>query len=57
MQPLIDEPHGADRLSRRSTLARAGGLAAAALGAAGLPAEAAGSGGQTDAVACVLSPE
>jgi protocatechuate 3,4-dioxygenase beta subunit len=46
-----------DRLSRRSTLVRAGGLAAAALGAASLPAEAAGSDAQTDAVACVLSPE
>ena len=47
----------ADRLSRRSTLARAGGLAAAALGAASLPAEAAGSGEQTARVACVLAPE
>ena len=46
-----------DRLSRRSTLVRAGGLAAAALGAASLPAEAAGSDAQSDAVACVLSPE
>jgi protocatechuate 3,4-dioxygenase beta subunit len=35
-------------LSRRTTLVRAGGLAAAALGAASLPA---------DAVACVLAPE
>jgi protocatechuate 3,4-dioxygenase beta subunit len=35
-------------LTRRTTLARAGGLAAVALGAASLPA---------DAVACVLSPE
>ena len=47
----------ADRLSRRSTLVRAGGLAAAALGAASLPAEAAGAAGQAGALACVLSPE
>ena len=45
-----------DRLSRRSTLLRAGGLAAAALGATSLPAAAAGNEAQS-ALACVLSPE
>jgi protocatechuate 3,4-dioxygenase beta subunit len=55
--PDHHHPDEDDRLSRRSTLVRAGGLAAAALGAASLPAEAAGSDAQTDAVACVLSPE
>jgi protocatechuate 3,4-dioxygenase beta subunit len=55
--PSIHDHDESDRLSRRSTLARAGGLAAAALGAASLPAEALGSEGQTDAVACVLAPE
>jgi protocatechuate 3,4-dioxygenase beta subunit len=55
--PSMTDPTGADRLSRRSTLARAGGLAAAALGAASLPAEAARSAEQADAIACVLSPE
>ena len=53
----IDDHAEADRLSRRSTLVRAGGLAAAALGAASLPAESAGSDGRGDAVACVLAPE
>jgi protocatechuate 3,4-dioxygenase beta subunit len=53
----IDDRSEADRLSRRSTLVRAGGLAAAALGAGSLPAEAAGSGESTAAVACVLAPE
>jgi protocatechuate 3,4-dioxygenase beta subunit len=57
MPPPIDDPTGPDRISRRSTLVRAGGLAAAALGAASLPAEAAGSGEQAGAVTCVLSPE
>ena len=52
-----DDHAEADRLSRRSTLVRAGGLAAAALGAASLQAESAGSAGQGDAVACVLAPE
>jgi protocatechuate 3,4-dioxygenase beta subunit len=47
----------AGQLSRRSALARAGGLAAAALGAAALPTEAAGSDVQADVVACVLTPE
>jgi protocatechuate 3,4-dioxygenase beta subunit len=55
--PPVDDHREFDRLSRRSTLVRAGGLAAAALGAASLPAEAAGSGEQTAAVACVLAPE
>jgi protocatechuate 3,4-dioxygenase beta subunit len=57
VQPPIDDQQEADRLSRRSTLVRAGGLAAVALGAAGRPAEAAGTGEQADAVACVLAPE
>ena len=57
MPPSVTDPTEADRLSRRSTLVRAGGLAAAALGAASLPAEAAGSADQADAVACVLAPE
>jgi protocatechuate 3,4-dioxygenase beta subunit len=57
VQPPIDDQQEADRLSRRSTLVRAGGLAAVALGAAGLPAEAAGTGEEADAVACVLAPE
>jgi protocatechuate 3,4-dioxygenase beta subunit len=56
MPPYIDDDNGAGRLSRRSTLVRAGGLAAAALGASSLSAEAAESGGQS-ALACVLSPE
>jgi protocatechuate 3,4-dioxygenase beta subunit len=51
-----DERDAIDRLTRRSTLIRAGGLAAAALGAASLPAEAAGTGTNA-ALACVLSPE
>jgi protocatechuate 3,4-dioxygenase beta subunit len=47
--PRTTHDHEGDgRLSRRTTLVRAGGLAAAALGAASLPA---------DAVACVLAPE
>jgi protocatechuate 3,4-dioxygenase beta subunit len=45
-----------DRLSRRSTLIRAGGLAAAALGATRLPAAAAADETQS-VLACVLSPE
>ena len=53
----IEDRTEADRLSRRSTLARAGGLAAAALGAASLPAEAASSGGAAGSVTCVLAPE
>ena len=46
MTPPIDDRREAGRLSRRSTLVRAGGLAAAALGAASLPAEAAGNAGR-----------
>jgi protocatechuate 3,4-dioxygenase beta subunit len=47
--PRPTHDHDEDgRLSRRTTLVRAGGLAAAALGAASVPA---------DAVACVLAPE
>ena len=56
MRPRGDDSVESDRLSRRSTLLRAGGLAAAALGATTLQAEAAGTGGQR-APACVLSPE
>jgi protocatechuate 3,4-dioxygenase beta subunit len=55
MPPLIDDD-GLDRLDRRSTLVRAGGLAAVALGASSLAAEAADTGEQS-ALACVLSPE
>src|SRR6478752_6935634 len=51
-----DDFDASDRLSRRSTLLRAGGLAAAALGATSLPAGAAGNEAQS-ALACVLSPE
>jgi len=51
-----DDFDASDRLSRRSTLLRAGGLAAAALGATSLPAAAAGNEAQS-ALACVLSPE
>jgi protocatechuate 3,4-dioxygenase beta subunit len=57
VSPTIDDRAGAGRLSRRSTLARAGGLAVAAAGAASLPAEAAGSARQTAAATCVLAPE
>jgi protocatechuate 3,4-dioxygenase beta subunit len=55
MPPPIDTD-GIHRLSRRSTLVRAGGLAAAALGASSLAAETADAGEQS-ALACVLSPE
>jgi protocatechuate 3,4-dioxygenase beta subunit len=55
MPPPIDH-EVSDRLTRRTTLARAGGLAAAALAASSLPAEAAGSA-QQSALACVLAPE
>ena len=51
-----DDFDASDRLSRQSTLLRAGGLAAAALGATSLPAAAAGNEAQS-ALACVLSPE
>ncbi len=56
MPPPIDPDSDDDRLSRRTTLVRAGGLAAAALAVSSLPAEAAGSSGQ-GALACVLAPE
>src|SRR4051812_44591590 len=55
MPPPIQDD-GSDRLSRRSTLVRAGGLAAVALGASTLPSEAADAG-ERSAPACVLSPE
>jgi protocatechuate 3,4-dioxygenase beta subunit len=51
-----DDFDATDRLSRRSTLIRAGGLAAAALGATSLPAAAAETGTRS-ALACVLFPE
>ena len=54
--PARNDHDGRDRLSRRTTLARAGGLAAAALAARGAPADAAGSA-QESALACVLAPE
>ena len=56
MQPPSDDQDVSDRLSRRSTLIRAGGLAAAALGASALPAEAADAAPRSR-LACVLSPE
>jgi protocatechuate 3,4-dioxygenase beta subunit len=56
MPPQIDHDERPDRLSRRTTLVRAGGLAAAALGAGSLSAEAATNGRET-ALACVLTPE
>jgi len=55
--PPIDDTTEAERISRRSTLVRAGGLAAVAVGVAALPAEAAGTTDQAGAVTCVLSPE
>jgi protocatechuate 3,4-dioxygenase beta subunit len=54
--PRPTDNDGIDRLSRRTTLVRAGGLAAAALGASSLAADAA-EGGEQSALACVLSPE
>ena len=58
MSPSIDDHAEADRISRRSTLVRAGGLAAAAITAGSAPAGAlAGDQGRSAAVACVLSPE
>ncbi len=54
--PPPTDTDGADRLSRRSTLVRAGGLAAVALGASHLAADAAETGEQA-ALACVLTPE
>jgi protocatechuate 3,4-dioxygenase beta subunit len=56
MPPQIEDDERPDRLSRRTTLVRAGGLAAAAMGAGSLSAEAATSGRAT-ALACVLTPE
>ena len=55
MPPPIDHD-GIDRLSRRSTLVRAGGIAAVALGASSLASETADAGEQS-ALACVLAPE
>jgi protocatechuate 3,4-dioxygenase beta subunit len=52
----VPETDADGRLTRRTTLVRAGGLAVAALGAASLPAEAQGST-EESALACVLSPE
>ena len=58
MSPSIDDNGEADRISRRSTLVRAGGLAAAAITAGSAPAGALASDqGRSAAVACVLSPE
>jgi protocatechuate 3,4-dioxygenase beta subunit len=53
MPPPTDD-QGTDRLSRRSTLVRAGGLAAAAIGASSFPAAEAA---EQSPLACVLSPE
>ena len=55
MPPPMDDD-GIDRLSRRSTLVRAGGIAAVALGASSLASEAADAG-ERSALACVLTPE
>jgi protocatechuate 3,4-dioxygenase beta subunit len=58
VSPSIDDNGEADRISRRSTLVRAGGLAAAAITAGSAPAGALASDqGRSAAVACVLSPE
>jgi protocatechuate 3,4-dioxygenase beta subunit len=58
VSPSIDDHAEADRISRRSTLVRAGGLAAAAITAGSAPAGALASDqGRSAAVACVLSPE
>jgi protocatechuate 3,4-dioxygenase beta subunit len=57
VSPSIDDHAEADRISRRSTLVRAGGLAAAAISAGSAPAGALASGQGPAAVACVLSPE
>ena len=58
MSPSIDDSGEADRISRRSTLVRAGGLAAAAITAGSAPAGALASDqGRSAAMACVLSPE
>ena len=58
VSPSIDDHAEADRISRRSTLVRAGGLAAAAITAGSAPAGALASDqGRSAAAACVLSPE
>lgn len=66
METNTDHDHSGERLTRRRTIARLGGLVAASLGAAGLeatlsgPAEAAGNGPAAVAaglVRCVLTPE
>ena len=58
MSPSIDDSGEADRISRRSTLVRAGGLAAAAITAGSAPAGALPSDqGRSAAMACVLSQE
>jgi len=56
--PSFDDHGEADRISRRSTLVRAGGLAAVAITAGSAPVEAlASERRRSAAVACVLSPE
>jgi protocatechuate 3,4-dioxygenase beta subunit len=55
--PPIEDPTQAERISRRSTLVRAGGLAAVAVGASSLPTEAAVTPGAAGALACVLAAE
>jgi protocatechuate 3,4-dioxygenase beta subunit len=58
VSPSLDDHAVADRISRRSTLVRAGGLAAAAITAGSAPAGALASGqARSAAVACLLSPE
>ena len=52
----VPETDAGGPLTRRSTLVRAGGLAAAALGASSLPGEAP-ERRRGHAVACVLTPE
>jgi protocatechuate 3,4-dioxygenase beta subunit len=57
MTPQHEEHDAENRLSRRDSLVKAGGLAIAVLGAGALPAEAATSTAETSAVSCVLAPE
>ena len=58
MSPSIDDHDEADRISRRSTLVRAGGLAAAAIDARERTCRSARERpGRSAAAACVLSPE
>jgi protocatechuate 3,4-dioxygenase beta subunit len=52
----VPETDADGRLTRRSTLVRAGGLAVVALGSSSLPAEA-GESATESGLACVLSPE